>query len=119
MTYKLVVADVVEVPVKFTLNDAGKTVSHFFHLTARRLSQDALQDLMKRSDTPLREFLAENVTGWRGQRLVVDEETGAPAAFSPAAFDCLLSLAGMQGIVYAAYLGAVVLADTAQGREKN
>jgi hypothetical protein len=118
MAYKLTISDVVELPVKFTVNDAGKTVSHSFILSAKRMDQKLLRDTLNDSDKLTREVLQERVVGWRGQRLVVDEND-APADFSAEAFDCLLSLAGMEAVVLNAYLGALALADTSAGKAKN
>ncbi|WP_157991425.1 hypothetical protein [Caldimonas tepidiphila] len=121
MTFKLTVADIIELPIKITLNDAGKTASHFFHLSAQRISQEegreALQALQA-NELETKDFLLEKVCGWRGQRLVVDD-SGEPARFSREAFECLLSLAGLPAIVWGAYLRALVLSDGSEGRAKN
>lgn len=118
MAYKLTISDVIELPVKFTLNDAGKTVAHSFTLSARRMDQQLLRDTLQDSSKLTRDVLQEHVTGWRGQRLVVDDND-APADFSHEAFACLLSLAGMEAVVLNAYLGALALADTSAGKAKN
>lgn len=120
MAFKLVVGDVIEFSVKFTLNDGGKrAVQHAFTLFAKRMSQAALRDLLRDDARLVSEVLHAQVTGWRDQRLVVDDATGQPAEFGPEALECLLGLAGMGSIAYTAYLNALVLADTAQGKEKN
>lgn len=118
MGFKLTISDTLEVPVRFTVNDGGKTVPHSFSLLARRMDQQQLRDTLQDNARLTREVLHERVTGWRGQRLVIDD-VGEPAAFGPEAFDCLLSLAGMESIVLSAYLGALVAADTSAGRAKN
>lgn len=118
MAYKLTISDAIELPVKFTVNDAGKTVAHNFTLSARRMDQQLLRDTLNDSGKLTRDVLHEQVTGWRGQRLVVDEHD-APATFSAEAFACLLSLAGMEAMVLNAYLGALALADTSAGKAKN
>lgn len=115
MGFKLLIADNVEVPVKFTVNDGGKTSSHFFHLQARRVPQEAFKPMGDGTDDrTVSEFLAEQVFGWRGQHLVADD-AGEPAAFSPDAFQCMLSLVGLAGLVFKAYLEAC----GARGKEKN
>ena len=115
MAYKLVIADIVDVPIKFTANDGGKTVSFFFHLTARRMPQSEFKALIEEADgRTVAEFLSAQITGWRGQRLVVDE-AGAPAEFSPEAPECMFSLVGLPGIALAAYIEAC----GAQGKSKN
>jgi hypothetical protein len=115
MAFRLVVADVVDFPVKFTVNDGGASKPFAINLQAKRLPQDAFRRLAEGgSDATVGEFLAEHVTGWRGQKLVVDD-AGQPADFSPEAFACLLSLVGVAGLAFAAYLEAC----GAQGKAKN
>jgi hypothetical protein len=115
MNYKLVISDTVEVPVKFTVNDAGKTSGFQFHLIAQRLPQEAFKALAEGdADRTVGQFLADHVTGWRGQRLVVDD-AGNPADFSPEAFACMLDLVGVAGLAFTAYIEAC----GARGKEKN
>lgn len=118
MAYKLTIANVIELAVKFTVNDAGKTVPHAFTLSAHRMTQDELRATLKDGELPTRDLLHQRVIGWRGQRLVVDDGN-APADFNPESFDCLLSLVGMESIVLSAYLKAVVLADSQAEKAKN
>ena len=124
MAYKLTVADVIELPIKFTLNDAGKTATHSFTLRAKRMNQDELRAALKDTELPTRDLLQDKVVGWRGQHLVVDagtqgDDKAAPADFNPEAFDCLLSLVGMEAIVLSAYLKGVALADSQAEKAKN
>jgi hypothetical protein len=115
MAYKLVIADIVEVPVKFTTNDGGKTASFSFHLQAKRLPQAEFKTLVEETDgRTVAEFLAEQIVGWRAQRLVIDEH-GEPAAYGPEALECMFSLVGLPGIVLASYIEAC----GAKGKEKN
>jgi hypothetical protein len=115
MAFKLVIADVVEVPVRFTTKDGSSTANFAFVLLAKRLPAQAFRALAEEGDgRTLRQFLAEHVMGWRGQRLVVDDD-GQPAEWSPEAFDCMLSLAGLAALVFEAY----VQACGAQGKAKN
>ena len=118
MAYKLTISDVIEFAVKFTANDAGKSVAHSFTLVAKRMDQQSLRDTLNDSGKLTRDVLQEQVTGWRGQRLVVDEQD-APATFGAESFACLLSLAGMESVVLNAYLAALALADTSAGKAKN
>lgn len=115
MSFRLVVADTVDVPLNFSVNDAGKTVNFAFSLQATRVDQDTLRALVE-SDSAgtVADFLREHVTGWRGQRLVVDDE-GKPAEFSPEAFGCMLGLVGAAGLMLSAYLEAC----GAKGKAKN
>lgn len=118
MHFKLTIANAVEVPVKFTLNDAGKKTPFAFHLTGARMTQAEIRGLLDDTERTTRELLLKQFTGWRGQTPVVDE-ADQPAAFSPEAFECLLSLAGMEQIVLQAYMVELAAADTAAGKAKN
>ena len=118
MAYRLTVADVIEFPVKVSVNDAGRTAVHQFHLTATRIPQEEAQEVIKDGERPVRELLLEKVTGWRGQKLVVDDD-GQPAGFSAEAFGCLLSLAGLPMVLFQEYLKALVVSSTEGGRAKN
>lgn len=116
MTYKLAIASLVDVAIKFKVQDGGAVKTHAFKLIGKRKSQDEVRKIAADDDTTVKEFLLENITGWREQRLVLNEASGEPAPFSAEAFECMLSLAGMEVIAYRAYLAANVLADTAEGR---
>lgn len=113
MVFRLVVADIVDVPLTITLNDAGRSASFAFHLQARRLSQDRLRELVE-SDVNTVDFLLDHVTGWRGQRLVVDDDD-TPAEFSREALACMLDLVGVAQLMLSAYLEAC----GAKGKAKN
>lgn len=106
MSFKLVIADIVDVPLNFSVNDAGKNVTFIFALQAIRVSQDTLRDLVEKdANQSVAEFLAEHVTGWRNQRLVVGDD-GQPVEFSRDAFACMLNLVGMTGLILTAYIEA-------------
>jgi len=115
MAYRLVVADVVQVPVKFSVADGGRQAVFAFAFTAPRLPLEEFRALTEaESAETVDEFLMRKVTGWSGQRLVVDE-AGEPVAFSAEALRCMLGLVGVAGVMFAAYLQAC----SAKGKEKN
>lgn len=116
MAYTLAVANVVELPVKFSVNDGGKTTPFAFHIRANRMAQDEIRRLLK-DEFPLRDLLLDQIVGWRGQRLVLDE-SGEPAAFSREALDCMMSLVGMEGVLAEAYLRGMGV-EAAAVRAKN
>lgn len=119
MAYKLTVGDVVEVPVKGALKDGARDVPFSFTIAAKRIPiAEYRSALGEGSDLTVREFLQAYVTGWRDQRLVVDDD-GQPAPFGPEAFECLLSLVGMEQTILGAYLRALQVSDTSAGRGKN
>jgi|CXWL01.1.fsa_nt_gi hypothetical protein len=118
MNYKLVIDDVIEFPVKFTANDAGKTVAFNFRLQARRIQSEEMRAILQDEDRVVKDFLHDKLVGWVGQRLVAGDD-GQPADFSPEALDCMLSLFGMEGIIFSAYLRGVVLADGQAEKQKN
>lgn len=115
MAYKLTISDTVEVPVKFEVKDGGSMIRFDFALLAKRLPAAAFADLGRDdSGRTVADFLAEQITGWRGQRLVVDDD-GDPVPFSPEALSVMLSLVGLAGLAFEAY----VQACGARGRAKN
>lgn len=103
--YTIAIEDTVEVPVKFTLK-AGKVNKSFsFNLTATRIPQDDIAAKMKDAEYKFKEGLLSMgvVTGWDGQRLVLDAD-GNPAEFGEEALEAMLSVAGVAQMVYLAYL---------------
>jgi hypothetical protein len=118
MAYKLAIANVVDVAIKFKVQDGSVAKTHSFTLIGKRLSQEEVRAIGADHDTSVRDFLLQQVTGWRAQRLVVDDSNGEPVAFSPEAFECLLSLPGMELVAYRAYLETLALSDSREGREK-
>jgi hypothetical protein len=115
MGFKLVISNSVDVDVKFTVQDAGTKQTFTFTLQAERLPAEAFKNLADtEEDRTVAEFLADKVTGWKNQRLVVNDN-GTPVEFSREALEVMLSLAGLAGLVFSAY----VKACGAQGKEKN
>lgn len=94
--FKLAIDDVVEVPVRFTLRVKNVDKSMAFTLIAKRVSLDDY------SDQSVAEFLRSNVTDWKDQKLVLDQD-GSPAEFSDDAFDAMLKVPGVTGAVWNAY----------------
>ena len=119
-SFKLAVGDVLDVPVKLSINNAaGKAQAFAFTLQAKRIDIDAYRAILDPDgNVTTREVLLANVTGWRGQRLVLDDED-RPADWSPEAFEAMLGAVGVEQALYVAYMRALNLADTAQGKEKN
>lgn len=98
--FKLAIEDTVEVPVKFTLKDGRVNKPFNFTLTARRPAKEEAEAL---SDLTIKDFLLSNITGWSGQRLVLDDN-GEPANFSRDAFEYMLSTTGVLRMCWDAYL---------------
>lgn len=117
MALKLAVGNVIDVPVKFSLQDGGAVREFAFTLEADRCSSDEAQALIKSDGAETRAFLLERVRGWRGQRLVLDDED-QPAVFSLPALGVMLDVSGVQLIVAVAYLQAVAAADSHSGTKK-
>lgn len=119
MTYKLIVSDTVEFPVKLSVNDAGVKKEFSLRLAAKRLTQDEVSSTFADSpDLSTADFLRRHVSGWREQRLVVDEG-GQAAPFSAEAFEVLLSLFGAAAVIFSAYMEALAQAAGVGGRAKN
>ena len=119
MAFKLTIGDVIEFPVKGSVKDGAGTVAFSFTLSARRLHTAAFREAFgPESQVLSRDFLLANVTDWRGQRLVLDDD-GNPAAFSTEALDCLLGVVGMETLCVNAYRDALVASHTPAGRAGN
>lgn len=103
MPFKLAVGNTVEVPVRFTLKDAGQEKTFKFTLHCDRLTSEEITEAVRNKETPIKEVLADVVKGWEGQKLVLDDE-GVPAPFSADALDCLFGVAGLPVTVFNAYL---------------
>lgn len=114
MSYKLAISDQVQFPVAIKLNDDGKDRTFNFDLVARRLSQSEMSDVVSDKEQLIRDFLQANVTGWKRQQLVLDED-GKPAEFNPESFDALLSVTGAGLNILGKYLEA----NSARAKEKN
>lgn len=103
MARKLVIANIVKVPVKFSLNNNGKIVPFAFSVTATRLNQDEIKAGVGDGETLISEFLTTIITGWDGQQLVVEED-GTPADFDSESLAMLLGTAGVSVAIFNAYL---------------
>jgi hypothetical protein len=120
MKFKLVIGDRVDVPVKVSINTAaGKAQTFAFTLEARRMDVAEYREALgESSQTTVVEFLQANVTGWRGQRLVLDDDD-QPAEWSQEAFGAMLGIVGMEQACFAAYIKALNLAETEAGKRGN
>lgn len=99
MSFKIAVANVVQVPVKFTLKDGAVNKLFSFTLTATRRTPEEIED---QPEVTIKDFLLENVTDWGSQRLVL-QDNNEPAAYSKEAFDYMLKQPGLLMIIWAAY----------------
>lgn len=102
---KLVIADVVRVPVRFEVTEDGRKVVHSLSLTCSRMVQDDI-DAARTSDEKLSAFLSRVVIGWSDQRLVVEDD-GTPSAFSAEALAVLLTLPGLSTVIFNGYMQRV------------
>lgn len=102
-SHKLAIADVVEVPMNFTLNNAGKPAVFKYTLLAHRLSQDEMAKRVEDGQgEKVSHFLTEVVYGWRSQRLILTEDD-KPAEFSPEALELMWSVPGVSLLAYQNY----------------
>lgn len=104
-TYKLAIGNIVNAPIKFTLNDNGEDKEFEFTLKADRLSSDEISELQKDPAVTVTNFVKRVVHGWEGQKLVLDDN-GTPASFSNEAFDAMLKTSGVPFVLYSGYLKA-------------
>ena len=102
--FTLAIDDVVEVPVKFTLKAGAVNKQFGLTLLAKRLSQEDIAKTLEDVDSKFAGFLQKVVSGWSGNRLVLDPQTDAPADFSPEAFEALLGVSGVAMVCFNAYV---------------
>lgn len=123
MAFILKIGNFVELPIRLEINDGSKPAIFNFKLTAKRLSVSEWEKHFstdgEHSGQPVREFLLDHITGWSGQGLVIDEGTGQPADFSREAFTAMLSVMGVQPVVFQKYIEAIASADSKGGKAKN
>lgn len=121
--YKLVISDTVEFPVKLSINDAGVTKEFPIRFEAKRVDVDTLRSTIddhpadKLVDLQLR-ICRDNLTGWKDQRLVIDDNN-QPAPFSADALECVLGITGAAAVIHTAYINAIVASSGTAGRAKN
>ena len=122
MKFELAIEDTVDVPVNVDIQSGRIRKNFFFHLSARRMSVEEWQGHFgpraENPNLPIADFLREHVTGWRGQQLVLDESK-KPAEFGAEAFDVMLSVVGVEMLIFLAYQKAIFAADGDSGRRKN
>ena len=99
----LAISNTSEISVKFTLKEGSVNKLFAFTFTAVRLDQDEISERMDDRNKKVKDFMADVITGWSGQRLVL-EDNGEPAAFSAEALAMMLNVMGVAGILFAAYL---------------
>lgn len=131
MALKLKIGASIDAPVRLLVRDGARDVVFPFVLVLRRLSQDEalalvgrLQTLAEDKHAPhdampahTRDLLADIVTDWRDQRLVLDEDD-KPAPYSAESLDTLLTLAGAGGVLRDAVLRALSTAVREEERDR-
>lgn len=103
---KLIISDIVKVPVKFEVNDAGRKVTQSLMLVCDRLAQAEVDAIINDPAANWSDTLRRVVTGWEGQRVVVEED-GAPSAFSAEALEVLMTIPGLSMLAVKAYAANV------------
>lgn len=97
MQLRLKIGRTLDVPVRFALQDGGKSVAFAVTLTVKRPTLDEFADLVERVKGEAltdRALLGELVLGWQ-QSLVLDEND-KPAAYGPEALDMMCSVIGVR-----------------------
>ena len=120
--FQFAVDNTFDFPVNIDIISGRVRKNFFFHMEGKRLSVEEYQKFFgPNPENPkllTADFLADHITGWRGQSLVLDE-TGNPAEFSREAFAAMSSLVGVEMLIFVAYQKAIVANDGDSGRRKN
>jgi hypothetical protein len=98
--YTLAIDDIVEIPVKFTIRSKGTAKLFTPTLTIKRINPESDES---RSEQSIKDFMHENVIGWKDQRLVLDA-SGNPADFSQDALSIFFSAPGVTILCWNAYI---------------
>ena len=105
--YKTIVSNTVIVPVSGSIkNDERCPVRFKFELDCKRMTAEELKEALE-GGTTVKDVIRTVTTGWRDQRLVLEEgEDGkeVPADFCADSFDELLSIAGLALLCFNAYV---------------
>lgn len=103
MNYKFAIGNIVEVPVKFSVNDGAKTSSQTVTLVCDRMSEDERNESLKKDGLSVTDFMKKVTTGWKEQRFLLEED-GRPAEFSADALSALLGFPGLPVLAFTTYL---------------
>lgn len=102
--FKIVVGNTVAVAVAGShTNENGKPVSFKFTLICKRLNAEDLKVALEGGAAQVDEFVANVVTGWRDQRLVLESDD-TPAEFCPESLAALLNISGMGMLCFTSYM---------------
>ena len=104
--FKIAIANVVTVAIKFALKNEGVEKRFAFTITADRLTQEEINKRLEDKDQKVSDFMRDLIKGWDGQRLVLTEPNDEPAEFSEEALDAMLNVAGVGNVMFQAYLAA-------------
>lgn len=122
MKFELSIEDTIDVPVNVDIQSGRVRKNFFFHLSARRMSVEEWQSHFgpraENPNLPISDFLRQNITGWRGQQLVIDE-LKKPAEFSAESFDVMLTVVGVEMLIFLAYQKTIFASEGDSGRRKN
>lgn len=99
---RLSISDNTEFLVKFTIKDGRVAKPFAFTLFATRMTQSDITARLEEHDNKIKPFLTEVITGWKDQRLVLDD-AGAPADFSLDGLDMMLNVMGVAQVVFNSY----------------
>lgn len=102
--YKIVVGNTVAVLVAGShTNESGKAIAFKFTLICNRLDAADLKTALGSGETQVDEFITGVATGWRDQRLVLEEDD-TPAEFCAEALEALLNISGLGMLCFTAYM---------------
>lgn len=120
--YQLAVEDTLDIPVNVDVRSGRVTKNFYFHVIAQRMTVEEWQTHFgPAAENPNRlvaDFLRERITDWRGQKLVIDHDK-KPVDFSAEAFDVMLTMPGVDMLIFTAYQKAIFANDGDAGRRKN
>lgn len=103
--YVVAIGNDIEVPIKFTLKEGRVNKSFAFTLMAERREVSDIEAAMKEAEYKFKEALLSLgcVTGWSGQKLIMEKDGKTPAEFNDESFAAMLSIPVVAAIVFQSY----------------
>lgn len=101
--YKVIVSDAVIVPVSGSIKNGERRPVRFkFELDCKRMTAEELKEALE-VGTTVKDVMRTVTTGWRDQRLVLEEDD-TPAEFCADSYDALLDIAGLALLCFNSYV---------------
>ena len=114
MARKLVIQNIVQIPVKFDIDDNGKLLPYEFSITCKRISSSECKERTQ-AGFIYKDFVESLIMGWAGQTLVVEDD-GTPAVYDAESLAMMFEVSGVAKTLAECYLNNM---GARESKEKN